>query len=97
MTKSSAYLGHLDEKTGRAQLLRDHLTGVADLAGRFAAAFGEEEMGRLLGLYHDVGKYSREFQAYIRAGEEEKKRREKKIPRREYREPTKSKKRRISC
>lgn len=75
MTKSSAYLGHLDEKTGRAQLLRDHLTGVADLAGRFAAAFGEEEMGRLLGLYHDVGKYSREFQAYIRAGEEEKKKR----------------------
>ena len=75
MTKSSAYLGHLDEKTGRAQLLRDHLTGVADLAGRFAAAFGEEEMGRLLGLYHDVGKYSREFQAYIRAGEAEKKRR----------------------
>lgn len=75
MTKSSAYLGHLDEKTGRAQLLRDHLTGVADLAGRFAAAFGEEAMGRLLGLYHDVGKYSREFQAYIRADEEEKKKR----------------------
>lgn len=75
MTKSSAYLGHLDEKTGRAQLLRDHLTGVADLAGRFAAAFGEEEMGRLLGLYHDVGKYSREFQTYIRADEAEKKKR----------------------
>ena len=75
MTKSSAYLGHLDEKTGRAQLLRDHLTGVADLAGRFAAAFGEEAMGRLLGLYHDVGKYSREFQTYIRADEAEKKKR----------------------
>ena len=75
MTKSSVYLGHLDEKTGRAQLLRDHLTGVADLAGRFAAAFGEEEMGRLLGLYHDVGKYSREFQTYIRADEAEKKKR----------------------
>ena len=75
MTKSSAYLGHLDEETGREQLLRDHLTGVADLAGRFAAAFGEEAMGRLLGLYHDIGKYSREFQAYLRADEEEKKRR----------------------
>ena len=75
MTKSSAYLGHLDEKTGRAQRLRDQLTGVADLAGRFAAAFGEEEMGRLLGLYHDVGKYSREFQTYIRADEAEKKKR----------------------
>ena len=75
MTKSSAYLGHLDEETGREQLLFDHLTGVADLAGRFAAAFGEEAMGRLLGLYHDIGKYSREFQAYLRADEGEKKRR----------------------
>lgn len=75
MTKSSAYLGHLDEETGREQLLRDHLTGVADLAGRFAAAFGEEAMGRLLGLYHDIGKYSKEFQEYLRADEAEKKRR----------------------
>ena len=74
MTKSSAYLGHLDEETGREQLLRDHLTGVADLAGRFAAPFGEEAMGRLLGLYHDIGKYSREFQEYLRADETEKKR-----------------------
>lgn len=74
MTKSSAYLGHLDEETGREQLLFDHLTGVADLAGRFAAAFGEETMGRLLGLYHDIGKYSQEFQAYMRADEEKKKR-----------------------
>ena len=75
MTKSSAYLGHLDEETGREQLLHDHLTGVADLAGRFAAAFGEEAMGRLLGLYHDIGKYSKEFQEYLRADESEKKRR----------------------
>lgn len=75
MTKSSAYLGHLDEETGREQLLFDHLTGVADLAGRFAAPFGEEAMGRLLGLYHDIGKYSREFQEYLRADEAEKKRR----------------------
>ena len=75
MTKSSAYIGHLDEETGREQLLFDHLTGVADLAGRFATAFGEEAMGRLLGLYHDIGKYSREFQEYLRADEAEKKRR----------------------
>ena len=74
MTKSSAYLGHLDEETGREQLLFDHLTGVADLAGRFAATFGEEAMGRLLGLYHDIGKYSQEFQAYMRADEDKKKR-----------------------
>lgn len=74
MTKSSAYLGHLDEETGREQLLLDHLMGVAELAERFAAAFGEAALGRLLGLYHDIGKYSQEFQAYIRADEEKKKR-----------------------
>lgn len=74
MTKSSVYLGHLDEETGREQLLLDHLMGVAELAERFAAAFGEAALGRLLGLYHDIGKYSQEFQAYMRADEEKKKR-----------------------
>ena len=58
MTKDSVYIGHLDEETGREQLLLDHLTGVAELAERFAAAFGEAALGRLLGLYHDIGKYS---------------------------------------
>ena len=74
MTKDSVYIGHLDEETGREQLLLDHLTGVAELAERFAAAFGEAALGRLLGLYHDIGKYSQEFQAYMRADEEKKKR-----------------------
>ena len=74
MTKNSVYIGHCDEETGREQLLLDHLTGVAALAERFAAAFGEAALGRLLGLYHDIGKYSQEFQAYMRADEEKKKR-----------------------
>ena len=69
------YLAHVEEETGREQRLRDHLTGVAELSGRFAAAFGEEAVGRLLGMYHDIGKYSPDFQAYIRAAEEEKKKR----------------------
>ena len=74
MTKDSVYIGHRDEETGREQLLLDHLTGVAAFAERFAAAFGEAALGRLLGLYHDIGKYSQEFQAYMRADEEKKKR-----------------------
>lgn len=46
----------------------EHLRGVGDMAGSFAAAFGEEAAGRMVGLYHDIGKYSQEFQAYLRQG-----------------------------
>lgn len=63
----SKYIGHRADD-GRCQALREHLRGVSDLVGEFAAAFGEGEMGKLIGLYHDIGKYSKEFQDYIRAG-----------------------------
>ena len=48
------------------ECLRDHLQATAASAGRHAEAFGWEKVGSLLGQLHDVGKVSREFQAYIR-------------------------------
>ena len=65
--KTIEFWGHRAEN-GRVQLLLEHLQGVSNLAGEFADAFGEKEMGKLVGLYHDIGKYSKEFQEYIRAG-----------------------------
>jgi len=47
------------------QLLRDHLYGVAELAAAFASEFGSGEWGRALGLLHDVGKGSRQWQEYL--------------------------------
>jgi CRISPR-associated endonuclease/helicase Cas3 len=54
--------------------LRDHLRRVAmgpepPLLGstQFAESFNAAEWGRLLGLWHDLGKYSDAFQAYLRA------------------------------
>ena len=42
----------------REQSLVDHLTGTAELAAGFAAAFGAAHWGRAAGLLHDVGKSS---------------------------------------
>ena len=64
------YLAHRGVNTVREQALRTHLENVALRSGAFASAFGEEAMGRALGAYHDIGKYSQEFQQYIRASEE---------------------------
>jgi CRISPR-associated endonuclease/helicase Cas3 len=49
------------------QPLADHLRNVADLAAGFAAPFGAGDWARLAGQWHDLGKYSAEFQAYLRA------------------------------
>ena len=53
-------------KDGRAHLLIDHLQGVAELASGFGAKFGSAESARLAGLWHDLGKYSGDFQSMIR-------------------------------
>ena len=47
------------------QALEDHLTRVAELAQSFADEFGAGEWGYLAGLWHDLGKYSKEFQKYL--------------------------------
>lgn len=51
----------------RWEPLSDHLEQVARLASGFAEPFGGQEWARLLGWWHDVGKYSRVFQNYLRA------------------------------
>ena len=47
------------------QTLEDHLLNVSKLSGQFAAKIGLEKTGDLLGLMHDLGKYSSDFQDYI--------------------------------
>ncbi len=59
------YIAHLTEDK-RVQKLVDHCKNTAKLAGNFAKTFDEENVGYQTGLLHDVGKYSKEFQNYIR-------------------------------
>ena len=49
------------------QLLEDHLKNVAEMARGFAEEFGAGEWGYLAGLWHDLGKYSTEFQVRLQA------------------------------
>ncbi len=51
---------------GRAHLLSEHLGDVARLAGKLAEVFGGESAARVAGLWHDLGKYSGDFQNMIR-------------------------------
>lgn len=46
--------------------LERHLREVAALAGEFADAFGAKDWGCLAGLWHDLGKYSREVKSCVR-------------------------------
>lgn len=54
-------------KDGEQQALRDHLFGVASLAMGFASKLDLAVAGELLGILHDLGKYSEEFQAYLKS------------------------------
>lgn len=46
--------------------LLTHLTNVASVAGDYAAVFGGKKFAEVCGWLHDLGKYSHEFQDYIR-------------------------------
>src|SRR5437899_84593 len=49
------------------ETLEEHLDSVGHLASQFADAFGAGEWGARLGHWHDLGKYSEEFQHYLLA------------------------------
>ncbi|MFH1259124.1 MAG: CRISPR-associated helicase Cas3' [Elusimicrobiota bacterium] len=54
-------------KNGSIQTLECHLEEVSDKTGKFAAKIGLKEQGELIGLLHDIGKASEEFQRYIQS------------------------------
>ena len=54
-------------KNGTVQTLEAHLQGVSTLASLFAAKLSLASQGELIGLLHDLGKYSRAFQVYIQS------------------------------
>lgn len=66
MNKDSCFIAHSTDDGRKPQTLSDHLNHVSLLAGKFGESLGLKEATALIGLYHDIGKYSDEFQKYIR-------------------------------
>lgn len=66
MSKPIEFIAHVRETDNQArQSLESHLRGVGFLSEQFAEKFGLPRHGKLIGLLHDLGKYSIVFQHYI--------------------------------
>ena len=63
------YLAHVRQKDDGSfdeHALEEHLREVAKGAAKFAETFGSSDWGSIAGLWHDLGKYSTEFQRRIK-------------------------------
>lgn len=55
-------LAHISEDGTRTQTVVEHLEGTARLAAEFARVFDNADMGHLVGILHDIGKFGEGFQ-----------------------------------
>ncbi len=62
------FIAHRRKKDGECQPLWTHLIEVSEIAGRLAKKIGLTESGNLIGMVHDLGKASHEFDKYIKSG-----------------------------
>lgn len=68
MNDNSRYIAHKRERQPgvyEIQTVKEHLEGTAKYAKAFAEKFGAGAFGKCCGDYHDLGKYSEEFQKRI--------------------------------
>ena len=60
-------IAHIRKEDKKEQLLIEHLEETSEMAGHFAEKIGLKESGEILGIFHDLGKASQEFQDYLRS------------------------------
>lgn len=63
----SVFVARYRHSDGTPQTLLEHLEGTSAFSSLFAGKIGLSAFGKLMGLLHDLGKYSNDFQSYIRS------------------------------
>ena len=64
-TRDAIFFAKSPDANGHQETVGAHLRKVAELAAVFGAETGQEAAARLAGLWHDFGKYSRDFQEVL--------------------------------
>jgi CRISPR-associated endonuclease/helicase Cas3 len=62
-------IAHWRKGDEQAQSLVEHLTKTAEIAAELSSKVGLSEIGRIMGLLHDFGKASKEYQDYLKTNE----------------------------
>ncbi len=65
--ESHRYIAHRRESDQTEQTVCEHLEEVSLICCCLAEKIGVSDVGELLGLLHDLGKYSQQFQTYIQS------------------------------
>ena len=66
---TATFIAHFRTADSTEQSLSDHVRGVSHWAGVYASKIGLRRAGELIGLLHDLGKYSLAFQRYLKSAE----------------------------
>ncbi len=65
------YIAHVRKSDKKPQRLETHLSEVGEISRELARKIDLPEAGHIIGLLHDLGKYSQAFQNYIKSAEGE--------------------------
>ena len=65
---STHYIAHVRTSGKDEQTVAIHLQEVAEITKKLAGKINAPDAGELIGLLHDFGKYSTDFQNYIKSG-----------------------------
>lgn len=64
---NAEFIAHRRDSDGKIQSVYEHLNNVSQICSQLTGKVGLPEAGSLLGLLHDIGKYSHDFQTYIKS------------------------------
>ncbi|TDP91209.1 CRISPR-associated Cas3 family helicase [Halanaerobium saccharolyticum] len=60
------FIAHTENSEGKTHDLKDHIYGTANKARKFADKWSMGDLAYISGLLHDLGKYSDQFQDYLK-------------------------------